>query len=99
MPILIGAITAFLMSLVVGASLFGTIGFALCGALAGMLGTLKIGATETFYWIMLLILVVLLALMFFGVGLPGFLVMIPVVMMVSRLVSVWGSGLVSRIQS
>ncbi len=99
MPVLIGAITAILISFLVGASLVGTAGFALFGAVAGWSGAQKIGAIETFYWIMMLILVAMLALMFFGLAIPGFLVMLPVVMMVARLASVWGSSLITRFQS
>lgn len=99
MPILIGAITGVLIALLVGASLLGLLGLALFGALGALSGALKIGAVETFYWIMLLILVVLLALMWFGVPIPVFLVMLPVVMMVSRLTAIWGTALVARFQT
>ena len=99
MPILIGAVTGALLSFVIGATLFGFLGYVVFGALSGALGAQKIGAVETFYWIMLLILVVLLALMFFGAPIPPFLVFLPVVMMVCRLISVWGSGLIGRFQN
>lgn len=99
MPILIGAIAGVLLSFLVGATLLGLVGYAVFGALAGMLGAQKIGAVETFYWIMLLILVVLMGAMFMGAPVSAFLVLLPVVMMVARLVSVWGTALIARFQS
>lgn len=99
MPILIGAIMGTFLALVVGTSLFGQAGFAIFGALAGLLGAQRVGAVETFYWVMLLILVVLLGLMWVGIAIPSFLVMLPVVMMISRLVAIWGAALVARFQS
>lgn len=99
MHILIGAITSVLLALLVGASLLGLVGFALFGALAGLLGAQRVGAVEMFYWIMVLIQIVLLALMWFGGSIPVFLVVLPVVLMISRLAAIWGTALAARFQT
>lgn len=99
MNYMVGGLTGLVVAFLIGASFPGMIGFALFGALAGILGAMEVGAVETFYWIMLLILVVLLAAAFFGIGVSSFLIMLPVVMMVSRLIAMWTSGLVTRYQS
>ncbi|MEC7288881.1 MAG: hypothetical protein VXW22_02135 [Pseudomonadota bacterium] len=99
MHILIGAIMGVFIALLVGASLLGLVGFALFGALAGLLGAQRIGAVELFYWIMVLVQIILLALMWFGVSIPVFLVVLPVVLMISRLVAIWGTALVARFQA
>ena len=99
MPILIGGIAGLVISLLIGASLLGIVGYVMAGAAAGALGAAKTGAVETFYWIMLLVLVVLLALKFFGLPIPGFVVFLPVMMMLSRLIALWTTGLVARFQN
>ena len=96
MTYLIGGLIGALLGLLIGASIPGIIGFAIFGLIAAASGAMQIGSVETFYWVMLLVLIVLLTAVFMGVAVPAFLVMLPIIMMVSRLFSSWGGGLLSR---
>ena len=99
MPILVGAFAAVVISLLIGASIWGILGYAIFGAIAGWSGGAKLGSVETYYWVMLLILAVLLGLKFFGAPISGFVVFLPVIMIITRLISAWTTALVARVQN
>lgn len=99
MPIVLGAFAAAAISLLIGASVWGIVGYAIFGAIAGWSGKAKLGSIETYYWLMLLALAVFLVLKFFGAPLSGFAVFLPVIMILSRLISAWATALIAHVQS
>ena len=96
MAFVIGGLVSLLLAFAIGATSLGLAGFVMFGAIAGGLGDQRVGSVETFYWILLAALIVLIALVFLGLNVPSFLVFLPVMMMLSRLVTVWTLALYRR---
>lgn len=97
--IVIGLITGAGFAALAGASHWGLLVFAVAGLVSGYLADKEVGAVEAFYWGMLVLQVILLAVAMFVVALPGLLVMVPLVMVISRFVANLVGGLIARFRS
>lgn len=80
-----GLIIGAIVGLIADASIWGLLVFAAAGLVSGYLADREIGTVEPFYWAMLLLQVVLLAISVLVIALPGPLVVVPLAMVIARL--------------
>ncbi len=81
--LVVAVLIAFLSGLLIGATLFGLIGFALMGLIAGAVASTQTAGSERVYWVCLILLVSMILVSFIGLSVSRFLFIAPLIFSVS----------------